>query len=104
MITDSALENDAFPSSLIEAMACGLPIITTPVGAIKTIVTHQETGLLVEPGNHRQLYEAIEVLVSDDALAFRLGQAGLQIVRERYSAGSMIGKYLSLFQMTLLPG
>ena len=97
-------ENDAFPSSLLEAMACGLPIITTPVGAIKTIVTHQETGLLVEPGNHRQLYEAIEVLVSDDALAFRLGQAGLQIVRERYSAGSMIGKYLSLFQMTLLPG
>jgi glycosyltransferase involved in cell wall biosynthesis len=97
-------ENDAFPSSLIEAMACGLPIITTPVGAMKTIVTHQETGLLVEPGNHRQLYEAIEAIISDDALASRLGQACRQIAQERYSAGSMIRKYLDLFQMTLQPG
>ena len=62
-------ENDAFPSSIVEAMACALPIVTTPVGAIKTIVSHQETGLLVQPGNFEQLFEALDVMLSDKALA-----------------------------------
>jgi glycosyltransferase involved in cell wall biosynthesis len=97
-------ENDAFPSSLIEAMACGLPIVTTPVGAIKTIVVHQATGLLVQPGNRQQLYEALVTIISDKTLASRLGQAGHQIVEERYSAGNMVRKYLSLFESTLQPG
>jgi glycosyltransferase involved in cell wall biosynthesis len=97
-------ENDAFPSSLIEAMSCGLPIVTTPVGAIKTIVAHQETGLIVQPGNRQQLYEALVAIVSDKTLACRLGQAGRQIVEERYSAGNTVGKYLSLFESTLQPG
>jgi glycosyltransferase involved in cell wall biosynthesis len=97
-------ENDAFPSSLIEAMGCGLPVVTTPVGAIKTIIEHQKTGLLVQPGNGRQLYEALHAVISDKALAFRLGQAGRQIVQERYSVGSILSKYLSLFESTLPPG
>ena len=97
-------ENDAFPSSLIEAMACGLPVVTTPVGAIKTIVTHRETGLLVRPGNFQQLFEALDVMLSDKALAFQLGQASRQIVEVRYSAVNTVGKYLSLFESTLQPG
>jgi len=94
-------ENDAFPSSVIEAMACGLPVVTTPVGAIKTIVADQETGLIVEPGNRQQLYEALLTIISDKTLAFRLGQASRQIVEERYSAGSMVAKYLALFESIL---
>ncbi len=97
-------ENDAFPSSLIEAMSCGLPLVTTLVGAIKTIVVHQETGLIVQPGNFEQLFEALDVMVSNKALASRLGQSARQIVEERYSAGSTLGKYLSLFESALLPG
>jgi len=97
-------ENDAFPSSLIEAMACGLPVVTTPVGAIKTIIADKETGLIVQPGNHQQLYAAIEALVSDESLALRLRQAGRQIVQSRYSAEKIIRKYVSLFQSTLQPG
>ena len=97
-------ENDAFPSSLIEAMSCGLPIVTTPVGAIKTIVAHQETGLIVQPGNRQQLFEALVVLISDKTLSSQLGQAARRRVQERYSAESMIKKYLALFQSTLQPG
>jgi len=97
-------ENDAFPSSLIEAMSCGLPSVTTPVGAIKTIVAQQEAGLLVQPGNFEQLLEALDVMLSNKALASRLGQAARQIVEERYSAGNTLGKYLFLFESTLQPG
>lgn len=97
-------ENDAFPSSIVEAMACTLPVVTTPVGAIKTIVTHRETGLLVQPGNFEQLFEALDVMLSDKAFASRLGEAGCRMVQERYSAGSIMRKYLSLFEKTLQPG
>jgi glycosyltransferase involved in cell wall biosynthesis len=97
-------ENDAFPSSIVEAMACALPVVTTPVGAINTIVTHQETGLLVQPRNFEQLFEAVEIMLSDKALASRLGQAACQAVQIQYAAKNITRQYLSLFQATLQSG
>ena len=79
-------ENDAFPSSIVEAMACGLPVVTTPVGAIKTIVTDGETGLLIQPGNAEQLFQALDVMLSDKAMASRLGKAARKSVQDFYSA------------------
>jgi glycosyltransferase involved in cell wall biosynthesis len=94
-------ENDAFPSSLVEAMACGLAVISTPVGAIKTIVSHQGTGWLIQPQSDQQLFDALHVLLSDPPLASRLGQAAWQSVQERYSAKQVIGTYSSLFKELL---
>ena len=94
-------ENDAFPSSVVEAMACSLPVIATPVGAIKTIVIHEQTGWLIQPKNDQQLFDALHVLISDPLLASRLGRAASQSVRDRYSAIMVTGKYLSLFQELL---
>jgi glycosyltransferase involved in cell wall biosynthesis len=94
-------ENDAFPSSLVEAMTCRLPVITTPVGAIKTIVSDQKNGLLVQPGDFQQLRQAIETLLTDPKLAARLGQAGWQTVQDNYSAEIVTRKYINVFrQMT----
>lgn len=94
-------ENDAFPSSVVEAMACALPVVTTPVGAIKTIVSDRETGLIVQPGNHQQLFDALDVMLSDRELVSRLGQAAWQAARKQYSAENITGKYISLFRGTL---
>jgi glycosyltransferase involved in cell wall biosynthesis len=91
-------ENDAFPSSLVEAMTCRLPVITTPVGAIKTIVTDQKNGLLVQPGDFQQLREAIETLLTNPKLATRLGQAGWQTVQDNYSAEIVTQKYINVFR------
>jgi glycosyltransferase involved in cell wall biosynthesis len=91
-------ENDAFPSSIVEAMACALPVVTTPVGAIQTIVTDKETGLLIQPGNAEQLFQALDVMLSDTALASRLGDAAHQSVQGWYSAEAVTKKYLNLFQ------
>jgi glycosyltransferase involved in cell wall biosynthesis len=90
-------ENDAFPSSLIEAMSCQLPGITTPVGAIKTIITDQQNGLLVEPGDFQQLYTALDRLLTDRQVATHLGQAGRQTVQARYSAKIVTQTYATLF-------
>ena len=91
-------EDDALPSSLIEAMACRLPVVTTPVGAIKTIVVNELNGLSVEPGNFQQLYEALELMITDKELAWRLAQAGRQTVHEQYAADIVIKQYSELFK------
>jgi len=96
-------EDDAFPSSIVEAMACGLPTVTTPVGAIKNIVTDGETGLLIQPGNSEQLFQALDVMLSDRLLASRLGIAANQAVQELYSTETVTKKYLALFQALIGP-
>jgi glycosyltransferase involved in cell wall biosynthesis len=97
-------ENDAFPSSVVEAMACALPVVTTPVGAIRNIVTDQENGVLVQPGDYQQLFEALDVMLSDRVLASRLGKAACHAVLTQYAAEDVTRQYLSIFQATLQSG
>jgi glycosyltransferase involved in cell wall biosynthesis len=94
-------ENDAFPSSLVEAMTCGLPVVTTPVGAIRTIITDQQNGLLVQPGDYQELYQALDVLICNHALASQLGESAWKTVHDRYSAKIVTDKYLTLFKNTM---
>ena len=96
-------ENDAFPSSIVEAMACGLPVVSTPVGAIKTIITHGKTGLLIQPGNAEHLYQALGVILSDKEMGSRLGKAACQSIQDLYSAEIVSKKYLTLFQGLIEP-
>jgi glycosyltransferase involved in cell wall biosynthesis len=91
-------ENDAFPSSLIEAMACGLPAVTTPVGAIGTIIDDERNGVLVPSGSREQLEAAVDRLLRDRELASRLGTAARETVLERYSAARIAGEYAELFE------
>jgi glycosyltransferase involved in cell wall biosynthesis len=89
---------DAFPLALVEAMACGLPIVATRVGGIPEIVSDKENGLLVEPRNFHQLYEAIAALVADNGLSHSLGNLAKHTVRERYSAAAVSAQYVELFR------
>ncbi|MGH9906627.1 MAG: glycosyltransferase family 4 protein, partial [Pyrinomonadaceae bacterium] len=67
------------PKSVIEAMAHGLPIITTNVGGLPDLIT-PDTGIMIPPGDSLALAEAMECLASDPALRKRMGQAA----RDRY--------------------
>ena len=91
-------ENDAFPSSIVEAMACGLTVITTPVGAIKNIVTNGKTGVLIQPSNFSQLFQALDVMLSDRENLSRFGSSAHQSVKDKYSAKAVTEKYQTLFQ------
>lgn len=94
-------ENDAFPGAIIEAMVSGLPVIATPVGAIETIVTDRNDGLIIQPGDYHSLYEALETLIGDESLGSRLGNEAIRTVRENFSAESVTEKYVRLFQELL---
>ncbi|MCC5635517.1 glycosyltransferase family 4 protein [Nostoc sp. CHAB 5844] len=65
--------NEALPMALLEAMAWGLPVITSPVGGIPEIVTAHQNGLLVTPGDIQQLTEAMQSLIKNHNLRETLG-------------------------------
>lgn len=71
------------PVSVIEAMAAGLAVVTTPVGAVEDIVHDGETGLLVAPGDVDALTAALTRLVGDPQLRARIGAAALAFHREK---------------------
>ena len=77
----SHVEN--LPVSIIEAMAAGLAVVATPVGAVEDIVSDGETGLLVPPGDAAALKDALARLVQDPALRRRMGDAGRAVHRAR---------------------
>jgi glycosyltransferase involved in cell wall biosynthesis len=90
-------EDEAFGISLIEAMACGLPVIATRIGGIKDILSHKENGLMIDAGDFSNLQEAIEQLISDDTLAQSLGQNALSKVKQFYARETVAKQYSDLF-------
>lgn len=91
-------ENEAFPLSLIEAMACGLPVISTSAGGIKDVLEDGINGLVVKSGDSQHLYDAVSSLITDIPLAKKLGDAALRSVRHKYSEDSVTNKYIELFE------
>jgi glycosyltransferase involved in cell wall biosynthesis len=77
-------DRDGMPTVLTEALARGLPVVSTTVVGIGELVRHGETGLLVPPDDPAALADAIEALRRDRGLARRLGGAGRELVAERF--------------------
>ncbi len=85
---------EGLPVVLMEALATGLPVVTTPVAGIPELVVDGETGLLIEPGDRAALSAAIERL-RDPALRERLGAAGRAAVLERHDAARAVEPLLA---------
>lgn len=85
-------------SSILDAMACRLPVVATRTGGIPEAVIHGETGLLVPPRSPQALARAILKLYSDRELASRLGERGCEIVHQKFSAESMADKMIHLYE------
>ncbi len=84
---------EGFPNTLLEAMALGRPVLTTPVDGIPELVRDGETGLLVPPRDPAALADGLARLLGDDDLRRRLGEAGLRRVRDHFSEREMMDRF-----------
>jgi glycosyltransferase involved in cell wall biosynthesis len=77
---------DSLGWALLEAMACGTPVLSTKVGAIPELLDDGRRGVLVERGNPRELRSALLGLLADEPLRARLAEEALRAVAERFDA------------------
>ena len=92
---------EALPMCLLEAMASAKPVIATNIGAIPKVVQHEQTGLLLEPGDVKALAAAIKKLLGDRELAKQLAENGREHVARNYSAAAMAAAYIQKYTEVL---
>jgi glycosyltransferase involved in cell wall biosynthesis len=89
-------DRDGIPVSLIEALAVGLPVVSTTVSGIPELVT-PDVGLLVPPHDPPALAEALAALLTDPARRARLGAAGPARVRQHFDVSTSAASMAALF-------
>ncbi len=90
-------DRDGLPTSLLEAMALGAPVVSTPVGGIAELVVHEETGLLVPERDPVALADALERLLTDRDLADAVAARARAHVEERFSLEANVVALRGLF-------
>jgi glycosyltransferase involved in cell wall biosynthesis len=90
-------ESEGLPLCVLEAMACGIPVIATPVGGVPEAVVEGETGLLVPPGDTGALSRAIERLAADSAMRRQMGRAGRHRVEKLFDASAVARRFEALY-------
>lgn len=91
-------DRDGIPVVLMEAMACEIPVITTPVTGIPDLVQHEKTGLLVTERDADGLTAAIKALIENDELRRKLGRQGRQIILEKFDIQINAARLADIFK------
>jgi glycosyltransferase involved in cell wall biosynthesis len=85
----------------LEALATGVPVVTTAVGGNVELVSDGETGCLVPPDRPRELADRLRQIAQTEELRYRLGQKGMRTVHERFSMERMLADYGVLYERAL---
>ncbi len=97
-------DRDGIPNVLLEAMAVGLPVVSTPISGIPEVVHHERNGILVPQRDSVALAAAIETLFTQAALRSRLGEAARQHIHHQHDSARTTVELVRLFQSSLYLG
>ncbi|MYL82323.1 glycosyltransferase [Desulfovibrio aerotolerans] len=100
-VLSSHPQQETLSVAALEAMAAGIPVISTRVGFMDEIVLEGETGCLVPPGNPPALAAAMLELLGDDAKRLEMGRAACRLVREGHCLEGMARRFEALFDELL---
>lgn len=96
-----AARADTFPNTVIEALACGTPVVATAVGGIPEQIEDGITGYLVARGDAAQMATRIEQLLSDNDLRMRIGTQAFEDARRRFDLNREVDDYLAWYYRIL---
>ncbi|MFA6260109.1 MAG: glycosyltransferase family 4 protein [Bacteroidia bacterium] len=93
-------ENESFGLTIIEAMALGTPVVTTDVGGMPEVLEGTGAGLVCSKSNPEAFATAMKQILNNKELATEMGQNGLKVFNERYTATKMAEQYNFLLKST----
>ena len=97
----SVRHGEAFPRVVIEAMACGVPVVATDVAGVKEAITTEQDGLLIDPDDFPAYVLALDRLLSDPSLRERMGSQGVAAARVRFAGEAMATRLLQIYEEVL---
>mgnify|MGYP002630517502 CR=1 FL=1 len=95
-------DRDGIPNVMVEAMASGLPCISTNISGIPELIKDRHNGLLVEPDQVSEMTDALILLLSDEVMRSRLSQIARQTVLKDFDSSQTTAELKMLFQQCLL--
>lgn len=98
LMTNELMHKEGCSNTLMEYMACGLPVVCTRGGGNPELVVEGETGYLIDAGSDALLVERLQRLTSDPSLADRMGLAGRRRLAERFSVERMVTELLRVYR------
>jgi len=98
ILVQPSIRPDPLPNAVMEAMACGLPVIGSGLGGIPEMVIDGKTGLLVPPDDPGALAEAMEQIIADPKRLESMGRAGRKRVVEEFSFPSFMDSFIKLYR------
>ena len=93
--------HEGVPRFLLEAAACGLPLVATDIEGCRVVVREGVNGFLVPPRNPTALADALERLLQDPSLRRRMGQASRHIAEVEFDERKVLTKWLALYERVL---
>jgi glycosyltransferase involved in cell wall biosynthesis len=94
-------DSEPFGKVIVEAMAAGCPVVTTPVGGIPEIITDDTLGTMIAPGDVQATAQAIVAYLTDRQRARRVGRNARQHVQAHFGMDRMIGSLQQLYEQVL---
>jgi len=89
---------EACPMAILQAMACGLPVVASSVGGVPEVVRDGIDGILVPAGDDVALREALDLLAGDAAMRRRLGDSARRRAREHYSTQRCVERIVEVYR------
>ncbi|MBI2888053.1 MAG: glycosyltransferase family 4 protein [Chloroflexi bacterium] len=102
-VLPSTTRGEAFGVVLIEAMACGTPVVASDLPGVQAVVDHGLNGYLAPPGNAAALAARLRGLLADPALRARMGESGRRKAEARYDARQVGARLEEVYRKALEP-
>lgn len=88
---------DTFPTTILEAMSCGIPVVASNVGGIPEQVVNFKTGYLIPKGNENYMAKAILDLICDDEKRFEFGMQARKLAETKFCVERMVDEYIKYY-------